>query len=90
MKTDYVETYIKILTDLESGSNLNYSYYNHVLHGQLTQCLELLKKNQLMDYRNYLDSCMITQKGSHHLYAYNKILELLCKKQRKKEAHVIA
>ena len=81
---DYIKTYIKILTDLESGNNINYSHYNHVLHGQLIQCLELLKENQLIDYGNYLDSCTITQKGSHHLYAYNKIIKLLCKKTEEK------
>ena len=78
-------THINILKTINTGDRPDILCHTGLSSWQLNKCLTLLQKNSLIKYEEDAQIYKITENGIQYLNAYNKILECLSSKTRKKE-----
>lgn len=78
------EICISILQDINLGIAQDLSNHKGLSSWKVNKCLELLQKNSLIKNEKNMQIYKITEKGTHYLSSYNKIIELLCLNQKKR------
>jgi predicted transcriptional regulator len=77
--------YINILKTIDAGDKPDILCHAGLSPWQLNKFLTVLRKNSLIKYEENAQIYRITESGKQYLNAYNKILECLSFKTRKKE-----
>ena len=79
------EMCVNVLKNINLGITEDLSSHTGLSSWKINKCIELLQKNSLIKNDGNAQIYKITEKGTHYLDSYNKIIELLSCKLRKRE-----